>query len=148
MDRLGRSLKHLLDVLHQLAALRPAFVSLNEGIDATTPSGRLQMHLLGAFAEFERSRISERVRAGLARARREGKRLGRPPRRISVRELESVAALSNRAAARELRVSASHVHRARKRLRCNLTPNAASECRPSRAAKGVEPRPRRTRPSE
>lgn len=115
MDRLGRSLKHLLDVLHQLAALGPAFVSLNEGIDETTPSGRLQMHLLGAFAEFERARIQERVRAGLARARRQGKRLGRPPRRITARELASVVGLSTRAAALELRVSSSHVHRARAR---------------------------------
>ena len=86
LDRLGRSLKHLLDVLHELTALGVGFVSLNEGIDATTPAGRLQLHLLGAFAEFERARIQERVRAGLARARREGKRLGRPPRRITARE--------------------------------------------------------------
>ena len=89
LDRLGRSLKHLLDVLHELTALGVAFVSLNEGIDATTPAGRLQLHLLGAFAEFERARIQERVRvrAGLARARRQGKRLGRPPRRITRWEL-------------------------------------------------------------
>lgn len=114
LDRLGRSLKHLLDVLHELTALGVAFVSLNEGIDATTPSGRLQLHLLGAFAEFERARIQERVRAGLARARRQGKRLGRPPRRITDRELALVAGLSIRGAARELRVSSSQVHRARR----------------------------------
>ena len=115
LDRLGRSLKHLLDVLHELTALGIAFVSLNEGIDATTPSGRLQLHLLGAFAEFERARIQERVRAGLARARREGKRLGRPPRRITARELEMTNGLSTRTAARELRVSPSQVHRARQK---------------------------------
>jgi DNA invertase Pin-like site-specific DNA recombinase len=120
LDRLGRSLKHLLDVLHELTALGVSFVSLNEGIDATTPSGRLQLHLLGAFAEFERARIQERVRAGLARARREGRRLGRPPRRITTRELQQVAGLSTRAAARELGVSASHVHRTR-RARCAAT---------------------------
>jgi DNA invertase Pin-like site-specific DNA recombinase len=55
-----------------------AFVSLNEAIDTTTPAGRLQLHLLGAIAEFERARIAERVRAGLARARTQGQRLGRP----------------------------------------------------------------------
>jgi DNA invertase Pin-like site-specific DNA recombinase len=53
-------------------------VSLGEGIDATTPAGKLQMHILGAIAEFERARIAERVRAGLVRARALGKRLGRP----------------------------------------------------------------------
>jgi DNA invertase Pin-like site-specific DNA recombinase len=115
LDRLGRSLKHLLDVLHELTALRIAFVSLNEGIDATTPAGRLQLHLLGAFAEFERARIQERVRAALARARREGKRLGRSPRRITKRELEMTSGLSTRNAARELRVSPSQVHRARQK---------------------------------
>jgi putative DNA-invertase from lambdoid prophage Rac len=115
LDRLGRSLKHLLDVLHELTALGVAFVSLNEGIDATTPSGRLQLHLLGAFAEFERARIQERVRAGLARARRQGKRLGRPPRRITARELEMTHGLSTRAAARELGVSSSQLHRARRK---------------------------------
>jgi putative DNA-invertase from lambdoid prophage Rac len=53
-------------------------VSLNEGIDATTPAGKLQMHILGAIAEFERARIAERVKAGLQRARALGKKLGRP----------------------------------------------------------------------
>jgi DNA invertase Pin-like site-specific DNA recombinase len=121
LDRLGRSLKHLLDVLHELTALGIAFVSLNEGIDATTPSGRLQLHVLGAFAEFERARIQELVRAGLARARRAGKRLGRPPRRITQRELEMTKGLSTRAAARELRVSPSQVHRARQKAATSST---------------------------
>ena len=78
LDRLGRNLKHLIGLLDELNALGIAFVSLNEGIDATTPAGKLQMHILGAIAEFERARIAERVRAGLQRAVREGKRLGRP----------------------------------------------------------------------
>ena len=63
LDRLGRSLKHLILFLEELSALGVAFVSLAEGIDATTPAGRLQMHILGAIAEFERARIAERVRA-------------------------------------------------------------------------------------
>ena len=78
LDRLGRNLKHLVTLLDELQALGVAFVSLGEGIDCTTPAGRLQLHILAALAEFERSRIAERVRAGLARARRQGKRLGRP----------------------------------------------------------------------
>jgi DNA invertase Pin-like site-specific DNA recombinase len=56
-------------LLEELQALGVAFVSLNEGIDATTPAGRLQMAVLGAIAQFERERIAERVRAGLARAK-------------------------------------------------------------------------------
>jgi len=80
LDRLGRNLKHLITLLEELQALGVAFVSLAEGIDATTPAGKLQMHILGAIAEFERERIRERVLAGLARARSQGKRLGRPRR--------------------------------------------------------------------
>src|SRR5207253_3829249 len=78
LDRLGRSLKHLITVLDEFQALGVAFVSLNEGVDGTTPAGKLQMHILGAIAEFERERIRERVLAGLQRARAQGKRLGRP----------------------------------------------------------------------
>jgi DNA invertase Pin-like site-specific DNA recombinase len=78
LDRLGRNLRHLIVLLEELQALGIAFVSLNEGIDATTPAGKLQMHILGAIAEFERARIAERVRAGLQRARAQGKTLGRP----------------------------------------------------------------------
>src|SRR5689334_13333326 len=78
LDRLGRNLKHLVVLLDELQALGIAFVSLGEGIDCTTPAGRLQLHILGAIAEFERSRIAERVKAGLQRARAQGKRLGRP----------------------------------------------------------------------
>jgi DNA invertase Pin-like site-specific DNA recombinase len=80
LDRLGRNLRHLVTLLDELQALGVSFVSLGEGIDCTTPAGKLQLHILAALAEFERGRIQERVRAGLARARREGKRLGRPRR--------------------------------------------------------------------
>ena len=79
LDRLGRSLKHLITLLDELQAVGVAFVSLAEGIDATTPAGKLQMHILGAIAEFERERIRERVLAGLARARTQGKRAKRVP---------------------------------------------------------------------
>jgi DNA invertase Pin-like site-specific DNA recombinase len=79
LDRLGRNLRHLITLLEELHALGIAFVSLNEGIDATTPAGKLQMHILGAIATFERARIAERVKAGLQRARAQGTRLGRRP---------------------------------------------------------------------
>ena len=78
LDRLGRNLRHLILLLDELTAVGVAFVSLGEGIDTATPAGRLQLHILGAIAEFERARIQERVRAGLARAKAQGKRLGRP----------------------------------------------------------------------
>ncbi len=78
LDRLGRSLKHLVILLDELRAFGVQFASLNEAIDTSTPSGQLMLHLLAAFAQFERERIRERVYLGLARARAEGKRLGRP----------------------------------------------------------------------
>src|SRR5918992_5036301 len=84
LDRLGRNLRHLILLLDELQALGVAFVSLAEGIDATTPAGRLQLHVLGAIAEFERARIQERVCAGLARVKAQGKRLGRPPSEVPI----------------------------------------------------------------
>jgi DNA invertase Pin-like site-specific DNA recombinase len=113
LDRLGRNLRHLVTLLEELQTLGIAFVSLAEGIDATTPAGKLQMHILAAIAEFERARIAERVRAGLARVRAKGQRLGRRPTFISRRDLESVANLSVRKAAAELGVPPSVLHRAR-----------------------------------
>jgi DNA invertase Pin-like site-specific DNA recombinase len=78
LDRLGRNLRHLVTLLEDLRAIGISFVSLGEGIDCTTPAGKLQLHILAALAEFERERIRERVVAGLERARAQGKRLGRP----------------------------------------------------------------------
>ena len=111
LDRLGRNLKHLITLLEDLQALGIAFVSLAEGIDATTPAGKLQMHILGAIAEFERARIQERVRAGLARARAQGVKLGRPRRQIDPERLASVAGLPEREAARRLGVPRSTLQR-------------------------------------
>jgi DNA invertase Pin-like site-specific DNA recombinase len=78
IDRWGRSLKHLVTSLADLDAYGVAFVSLKDSLDLTTPTGRLMMQLLGAMAEFERSLIQERVRAGLRNAAAKGQRLGRP----------------------------------------------------------------------
>lgn len=113
LDRLGRSLRHLVMMLEELQALGIAFVSLSEGIDATTTAGKLQMHILAAIAEFERARIAERVKAGLARVRAAGKRLGRPTVRVSESDMLRTAHLGVRAAASELGVSRSVLHRAR-----------------------------------
>ena len=111
LDRLGRNLKHLITLLDDLQALGIAFVSLAEGIDATTPAGKLQMHILGAIAEFERERIRERVLAGLARARRQGTRLGRPVRRIPDGVLAEGQGLTVRQAASQWGVSRSTAQR-------------------------------------
>jgi DNA invertase Pin-like site-specific DNA recombinase len=111
LDRLGRNLRHLVTLLEELRELGIGFVSLGEGIDLGTPAGRLQLHVLAALAEFERSRIQERVRAGLARVRAEGRRLGRPVEAVPLERLGTVAGLSVRAAARELKVSRSTVQR-------------------------------------
>src|ERR1019366_495496 len=111
LDRLGRNLKHLITLLEDLQALGVAFVSLAEGIDATTPAGKLQMHILGAIAEFERGRIVERVKAGLVRARAQGRKLGRPQRKISEDVLNQARGLSVREAAVKLGVSPATAHR-------------------------------------
>src|ERR1700674_5615626 len=90
LDRLGRNLKHLIALLEELQGLGVAFVSLAEGIDATTPAGKLQMHILGAIAEFERDRIRERVLAGLQRAKAQGVKLGRPRASIPLNQIQRV----------------------------------------------------------
>jgi DNA invertase Pin-like site-specific DNA recombinase len=75
---LGRGLKHLIDLVEQLQQREIGFRSVTEQIDTTTPAGRLQFHLFGALAEFEREIIRERTRAGLAAARARGRTGGRP----------------------------------------------------------------------
>src|SRR5688572_10567603 len=79
LDRWGRSMADLVTTLQELRDLDVGFVSLTEALDLTTPSGRAMAGLLAVFAEFEREILRERVRAGLAQARAEGKTLGRPP---------------------------------------------------------------------
>lgn len=79
LDRLGRSLKHLLLTIEELEHVGVKLVSMHEGLDLSSPVGRLQVQLLGALAEFERGLIVERVKAGLETARKKGKRIGRLP---------------------------------------------------------------------
>jgi len=88
IDRFGRSLKHLVNALADLDAYGVAFASLKDNLDLSTPSGRLMFQIIGAMAEFERALIQERVKAGLDNARRNGKKLGRPPR---VLDLDGIA---------------------------------------------------------
>lgn len=78
LDRLGRSLPHLIQLMQELERREIGFRSLAEAIDTTTPGGRLAYHLFGSLAEFERSVLRERTRAGLQAARQRGRRGGRP----------------------------------------------------------------------
>jgi DNA invertase Pin-like site-specific DNA recombinase len=78
LDRLGRSLKHLIELTAELEKRKIGFQSLQEAIDTTSPGGKLVFHIFGALAEFERNLISERTKAGLDAARARGRKGGRP----------------------------------------------------------------------
>jgi DNA invertase Pin-like site-specific DNA recombinase len=95
IDRMGRSLRDLIDTIEHLEAVGVDLYLDQQSIDTTTPAGKLLFQVTGAFAEFERSMIRQRVNAGLARARAQGKRLGRP--RIDQKTEQAIrTALTNR----------------------------------------------------
>jgi len=79
LDRLGRSLAHLIETIHELNEKKIGFKSLQENIDTNTSGGQLIFHIFGALAQFERELISERTKAGLKAARKRGRLGGRPP---------------------------------------------------------------------
>jgi len=108
-DRFGRSVRHLVEALDLFHHLNVEFISLREQIDTGSPLGQAVFTIIAAIAQLERSLIVERVRAGLRRARAEGKRLGRPRLRVDERQLRIVARqkLPVRAAAKALGVSPS-----------------------------------------
>lgn len=89
LDRLGRSLSKLIDLVDFLARRGVDFISISECIDTSSPGGRLIFHVMGALAEFERSLISERTRAGIAAARARGAQIGR---RLALSETECAQA--------------------------------------------------------
>jgi DNA invertase Pin-like site-specific DNA recombinase len=101
LDRLGRSLRHLIDTITELNNRGVGFKSLQENIDTTTSGGKLVFHIFGALAEFEREIIRERTQAGLVSARSRGKVGGRP-KTLSVKEVQI---LRNMAADKSLTVS-------------------------------------------
>lgn len=114
LDRWGRSVADLLATLQELDHLGVGFVSLTEALDLTTPAGRAMAALLAVFAEFEREVLRERVRAGLAHARQNGKRLGRPAtaalHTVEIRKLHR-AGISKSEIARRLRIGRTSVRR-------------------------------------
>jgi putative DNA-invertase from lambdoid prophage Rac len=114
LGRWGRSVTDLLATLQELDPLGVGFVSLNEALDLTTPAGRAMAALLAVFAAFEREILQERVRAGLAHARQNGKKLGRPItaglQADQVRKLHR-AGISKSEIARRLRIGRTSVRR-------------------------------------
>ena len=114
LDRWGRSMADLVTTLQELRDLEVGFVSLTEALDLTTPSGRAMAGLLAVFAEFEREILRERVRAGLAHARENGIRLGRPPTAaLNARQVRKLfrAGVSKAAIARRLAIGRTSVRR-------------------------------------
>src|SRR6202167_2573220 len=114
LDRWGRSVTDLLTTLEELDHLGVGFVSLTEALDLTTPAGRAMAGLLAVFAAFEREILRERVRAGLAHARQNGKRLGRPPTAaLQTRQVRKLhrAGVSKAEIARRLQISRTSVRR-------------------------------------
>ena len=90
-DRFARSLRHLVTALEEFRRLGVGFTSLTESVDTSIPSGELVFQIFGAIAQFERTLISERVRAGVAEARRNGKVVGRPPiKKLSEKEVQTI----------------------------------------------------------
>ena len=114
LDRWGRSLADLIGTLYELQSLGVGFISLGEALDLTTPVGRAMAGLLAIFAEFEREILRERVKAGIAQARRRGTRHGRPPivghHAKDVQRL-AAAGFSKAAIARRVGISRASVRR-------------------------------------
>ncbi len=95
LDRLGRSLSHLLTIVNTLRERQVVFRSVTEGMDTTTPSGELLFHVFGALAQYERALTREMVIAGLAAAKRRGRLGGRPPAIIGEKLEAVIAALDS-----------------------------------------------------
>ena len=119
LDRLGRSLPHLVELLETLKGRGVQFRSLTEGMDTTTPAGELLFNIVGSLAQFERSLIRERVSAGVIAAKKRG-RVGGRPRAISDERMEAIEAAlasgqSKAAVARAFEVDRSTIHRELKR---------------------------------
>jgi len=112
-DRFARSLRQLVNALEEFRSLGVEFISIHEGVDTSTPNGRLVFGIFASIAEFERELIRDRVRSGLAAAKARGKRLGRPHVVADVAKIASLRAsgVSWRAISRQTGVSARTIRR-------------------------------------
>jgi DNA invertase Pin-like site-specific DNA recombinase len=112
-DRFARSVSHLLRALETFQTLRIEFVSLTEGVDTSTPMGKMVFTVLGAVAELERSLIVERVKAGLRNARAKGKKLGRPRRVLDASRITALRSqgVGWRAIAKQMGVGVGTLYR-------------------------------------
>lgn len=115
LDRLGRSLSHLIQITKQLGESGIGFRSLSESIDTTSAPGCLLFHIMGALAEFERALITERTRAGMASAKQRGARVGRKPK-LSLDQIDHAKKLidageSPRHVAKSMGVSTATLYR-------------------------------------
>jgi DNA invertase Pin-like site-specific DNA recombinase len=117
-DRFARSLRQLVNALEEFRSLGIEFISLHEGVDTSTPNGRLVFGIFASIAEFERELIRDRVKSGIAAARSKGKRLGRPRVSVDVTRIASLRAsgLSWPKIAAEVGVSVGTVYQAARRL--------------------------------
>lgn len=113
-DRFARSLRQLVNALEEFRALGIDFISLHEGVDTSTPNGRLVFGIFASIAEFERELIRDRVRSGLAAAKARVKRLGRPLVAVDVAKIASLraAGASWRTISREMELSVGKVYEA------------------------------------
>jgi DNA invertase Pin-like site-specific DNA recombinase len=129
VDRLGRSLQHLLGFLGELRAKNVDLYLHQQGLDTSTPAGKALFQMLGVFAEFERAIIIERVHAGLRRARAQGVRLGRPRTPVDLGRVVQMraAGVSIRGIARALGVAPMSVSRAMADLAASRIKNQAAE---------------------
>jgi DNA invertase Pin-like site-specific DNA recombinase len=127
-DRFARSLRQLVNALCEFNALGIHFVSLHEGVDTSTPNGRLVFGIFASIAEYERELIRGRVRSGLAAARLRGKRLGRPRLAIDAAKATSLRAKGHslRAIAAELGCSHALVNKTLSNLRDGIAANAGA----------------------
>ena len=118
LDRLGRSMKHLIEIVTELESKGVGFRSITENIDTTTSGGRLVFHLFGALAQFERDLIRERTRAGLQAAEERGRRGGRQavvtPEKFAKARQHLAAGLNVREAAARVKIGKTALYEALK----------------------------------
>jgi DNA invertase Pin-like site-specific DNA recombinase len=145
LDRRGRSLLDLINSIQELTSLGVGFASIGEALDLTTPGGRAMVGMLSVFAEFERDILRDRVRAGIAQARKEGKRHGRPA--TAQRHAEEAKSLfqqriSKRAIAKRLGISRTSMRRLVNGNKAAVSPAAERSRPPTVIDRGpIEPEP-------